>query len=106
MRVTKHQKQDSLHYFHSFTVRDRVDFNLLSEKFPTIQSLSPMNKIVETILPSEDDDRAMHLNFTVLISRALVENLDFFKTTFDGVVDWHISHQFQYEMSQKSEVVG
>ena len=48
----------------------------------------------------------MRNNFATHVSRVLVNNIDFFKVTFDGVVDWHIKHQFYEQMSRKSDVVS
>lgn len=62
--------------------------------------------IADTIIPSEEDDRILRDNIVTLISRVLVSHLNFFKFTFDKVVDWHIEHQFSKEMSEKSKVVS
>jgi len=45
-------------------------------------------------------------NFAILVSRILVSNIDFFKVAVDGVVEWHIKHEFYWQMSRKSEVVS
>ena len=106
MRVDKHRKNESMHYFHAFAVRDRIDFSSLSNHFPSISSLPFPDEIVKTLLPSKEDDEEMKSNMIVLMSRVLVDHLDFFKISFEGTVDWHIRHPFQSQMSKKSEVVS
>ena len=63
-------------------------------------------QLASSLLPSPDDGVTMHNNFATHMSRVLVNNIDFFKVTFDGVVDWHIKHQFYEQMSEKSDVVS
>lgn len=59
-----------------------------------------------SLLPSPEDDDTIRKNICILISRILYNNLDFFKTAFDGVVEWHIEHSYYKEMSTKSDVVS
>lgn len=63
-------------------------------------------QLASSLLPSPDDGVTMHNNFATHMSHVLVNNIDFFKVTFDGVVDWHIKHQFYEQMSEKSDVVS
>ena len=58
------------------------------------------------LLPGSEDDAAIRHNISILISRVLFANLSFFKLSFDGVVKWHIQHEFYEEMSAKSDVVS
>ena len=102
---TEVSKPDSVHYFHSFAVADRVDFSSLSEQvIPTEQADG--KQVALSLLPSYEDDSAMRDNICVLISRVLFKSLPFFSISFDGVVEWHIKHGFYDEMSTKSDVVG
>ena len=73
--------------------------------YPPLPSVD-LWQLVSSLLPSPDDDAAMHNNFATHVSCVLVDNIDFFKVTFDGVVDWHIKHQFHKQMSRKSDVVS
>lgn len=59
-----------------------------------------------SLLPSPEDDVAVTKNFSTLVARILCSNIDFCKLTFDGVVDWHIRHEYYEEMSTKSQVVS
>ncbi len=67
--------------------------------------LASPKKVAQSLLPSKDDDTAIRKNFAVLMSRILVENLSFFNTLFKDVIINHIPHQYEKEMSRKSEVV-
>ena len=104
MRSDTH-KTESIHYFHSYAVANRVDFSDLSERTPPLPSVD-LWQLASSLLPSPDDDATMRNNFATHVSRVLVNNIDFFKVTFDGVVDWHIKHQFYEQMSEKSDVVS
>ena len=48
----------------------------------------------------------MRDNICVLISHVLFKSLPLFSLSFDGVVEWHIKHDFYDEMSTKSDVVS
>lgn len=98
-------KPDSIHYFHSYAVADRVDFSSLSENvIPTHQR--DKKQVALSLLPSPEDDAALRDSIIILISRILFENLQFFKVAFEGVVEWHIKHEYYKEMSKKSIVVS
>lgn len=73
--------------------------------YPPLPSVD-LWQLVSSLLPSPDDDATMCNNFATHVSCVLVNNIDFFKVTFDGVVDWHIKHQFYEQMSRKSDVVS
>ena len=104
MRFDAH-KTKSLHYFHSYAVANRIDFSFLSEMTPPLPSVN-IQQLAISLLPSPEDDVALRNNFATLISRILFENMDFFKFTFDGVIKWHIKHEFYDQMSRKSDVVS
>ena len=102
---TDHARPDSIHYFHYYAVADRIDFSGLSDQvIPTLQQDSA--KIAVSLLPTDEDDLAIWDNICVLLSRILYENMEFFKVSFDGVIDWHIKHEFSDEMSTKSVIVS
>ena len=104
MRVGVNKPKD-IHYFHSCAVADRIDFTSLSDEIiPTHQR--DVNQLALSLIPSPEDDVVLRDNIMTLISRILFENLDFFNLTFDGVVDWHIKHEYYKEMSTKSVVVS
>ena len=105
MRLDKHNKQECMHYFQVYAVKDRINFRTLSNTFPLTDSLPSSDHIVKTLLPSIDDDKEIKSNMITLMSRVIVDNIEFFNTSFDGIVDWHIPHPFQSKMSKKSEVV-
>ena len=99
------QKAGSIHYFHSYAVANRIDFSPLSEQTPPLPSVD-IQQLAASLLPPSDDEVALRKNFAILVSCVLVANIKFFNTTFDGVVEWHIKHEFYKQMSKKSEVVS
>lgn len=86
----------SVHYFHSYAVADCMDFSNLSEESPFPKPIDA-NDLASMLLPTIEDDRALRQNFKTLISR--IENIEYFKNTFDGVIEWHIKHCYYDEMS-------
>ncbi len=52
------KKPDSIHYFHSYAVADRVDFSTLSDEvIPTHQR--DKKQIALSLLPSAEDDKVL-----------------------------------------------
>ena len=93
MRSDKH-KAGGIHYFHTYAACNRIDFSLLSEKFPEPNSLPRAEHVASSLLPSNNDDKGIRKQFAILL---LVKNVPFFKSTFDVAVTWHIKHQFYDE---------
>ena len=58
------------------------------------------------LLPTPEDDMVFRTNICILMSRILYQNMEYFKHSFDPVIDWHIKHEFYDEMSTKSTVVS
>ena len=100
MRIDNQTK--SLHYFHVYDVRDRIDLTDYDDEEPTpdISSIS-----LDSILPSADDDLALRTNYSILIARVLRKHMPFFKD-FSVGLERHIRHEYYEEMSTKSEVVS
>lgn len=92
----------SLHYFHTYGVRDRIDLSAFSSeiKVPDVSSIQ-----LENFLPSSRDEKIMKKNFGVIIGRILVKFVPFFKKFGKGL-ERHIQHEYSEEMSRKSEVVS
>lgn len=100
------RQTESLHFFHYYAVKDRVDLSGISDE-PNTFLLQPVSKLpINTILPSTSDLQAMLYNFSILISRILVEELPYFAMTFEGVVTKHIQHCYSDDMAKKSETVS
>lgn len=95
----------SLHYFHSFAVLDRIDFSSLPNIHPQ-QCLNSPEKRALSLLPSSDDDKALKKLFVTHVSRILTTHLPVFKLMFEDVTEWHIEHEYYKQMSTKSEVVS
>ena len=104
MRIGGSRNQ-SLHYFHSFAVLDRVDFSGLPDIHPQLCLNSP-NKRALSMFPSTEDDNALKQLFVTHVSRILATHMPFFKLLFEDIVEWHIQHKYYSEMSTKSEVVS
>lgn len=92
----------SLHYFHVYGVRDRVDVTHLEDQ-PSLPCLEDIN--VATLLPTEEDQKALKVNFSVHVARVMKKYMHFF-TKFGEGLEHHIQHEFSSEMSRKSEVVS
>ena len=98
------RQMQSLHYFHSYAVRDRVDCSNLADDPP---STTPTARdVISKVLPTDEDDTIIHDEFAILVARILCKHMTFFESSYADVVDWHIEHQFSKEMSQKSDVVS
>ena len=67
---------------------------------------SDINSIAKSLLPKLRDDQKLKENISTLIARVLCTHLDFFRMSFDGIVNWHVKHRFYQEMSKKSVVVS
>ena len=110
--ITVHQRymrtdvriDSSLHYFNSYAIADRINFSTLSDKAMIFHHDN--HALAMMLLPSLEDEEALHKNFRILIARILYDNLPFFKATFDECVIWHIKHIYYDEMSKKSVVVS
>ena len=95
----------SLHYFHSFALKNRIDFSHLPDVYPHTCLPSP-HQLSLSLLPSKDDDKALVNSFIVHVSRILATHMPFFKVAFEDVVEWHMKHPYYDQMSQVSEVVS
>ena len=90
------RQTQSIHYFHSYAVRDRIDMSGLSDIQPA--SKPSMSEVISKVLPTAHEDS--------LCPVLLCSNMKYFKWTFAGCIDWHINHRHSHEMSRKSEVVS
>lgn len=92
----------SLHYFHAYAVRDRVDVSRFSSdhKVPDLTSIKP-----DLLLPTSCDEAKLRENFAILVARTLMKYMPFF-AKFGRGLEKHIVHEFSTEMAQKSEVVS
>lgn len=102
-RDMRHDVQaQSLHYFNSYAVKDRLPTSHLEDKpcLPDFSSFAPSK-----LLPTGGDDKSIQDNFTILISRVLSKNFPFFEKFATGVPK-HIEHKYYKELSKKSEIVS
>lgn len=92
----------SLHYFHTYAVRDRVDLTGISDQKPVLD-LKTIH--LDAILPTSSDKKELQKNFSILFAWILKKYIPFF-AKFGTGLERHIQHEFYHEMSQKSEVVS
>ena len=91
----------SLHYFHTYAVRDRVDMSQYSSNSGNVDF---GNIHLQEVLPTCRDEVALRDNFAILVGRILAKYMPFFGTLAKNL-ERHIPHEFSTEMSRKSEVV-
>ena len=94
----------SLHYFHSYAVRDRIDLSNYEDDPCFVDSASVLPHL-STVLPSSEDLEAISENFIHLVARILIVYIPYFSTIGAGFKKQHITHEFYSEMAEKSEVV-
>ena len=99
------QQNASLHFFHAFAVRDRIDFSHLPDTLPLTCSNEPA-KVALELLPTVDDDNKLEELFQIHVSRILATQMEFFRISFEDVVERHVRHEYYHEMSAKSTVVS
>ena len=92
----------SLHYFHVYGVRDRIDLTNYDDQQP-IPDISSI--CIDKLLPSKEDELALCANFCILIAQVLKKHMPFFKEFGNGL-ERHIRHEYYEEMSSKSNVVS
>ena len=82
MRKKKYKRQ-TMHFFHSYALQDRIDTSLMSDKLEHL------------CLPSPDvlADNMLNENFKILIARVLVQHMEFFQKSFQDIVCHHIAHK-------------
>ena len=95
----------SMHCYHSYAVRDRVNIHGLSDAVPNLRDTPLLSIPVAEVLPSETDAQCMKHNFTILVSKLLVQHLKYFREKYSDSIENHIKHDFYEEMSKKSEIV-
>ncbi len=99
--MTSDHQTRSLHYFHTYAVRDRIDLSKFSSDLP-VPDVSKFDW--QKLLPSNDDKKVLYENVAILIGRCLKKNMPFF-AKFGAGLEKHILHEFSDQMSAKSEVV-
>ena len=102
MRLSHQSK--SLHFVNSIAVIDRIDVSHLSSDFGMVESKKNL-KDLKALLPATEDFTAIKANFSVLISRVLVEHMPKLHKCRSKVTR-HIPHKYSREMSSKSTVVS
>ena len=92
----------SLHYFHSYAVKDRINLASQSDSLPD----PPNTPDHLSLLPDNDDVSVMKRLFEIHVSCIIVEHIPFMKSAFGDMVEWHIQHKYYAETRKKSEIVS
>ena len=97
--MTSDRQTRSLHYVQSYAVKDRVNYDNLSNELPT-------EVCVFDILPTNEDYEFLKRNFTILLSRVIVKFIPYFTSDYNELLTKHIPHEHSTEMATKSETVS
>ena len=103
--ISDSYQNKSLHFFHLCAVRDRIDFSKLPNHHMVGCLNSPRNR-VKQLLPTAADYSALRKNFVISLSRLLNNDMEFFKFSFDGIVQFHLDHKYSKEMAAKSNIIS
>lgn len=71
------KQTQSLHYFHSYAVQDRVGCSNLSDDPKS--SPATAKDDIDTVLPTVEDDAILHHDFAILVARILCKHMSFSK---------------------------
>ena len=91
-------------YFPLLCCSRQVDTSRMTDVSAQLCLPSP-DILVKSLLPSKADDDTIRQNFKILISRVLIQHIKFFEISFKDIVQCHIPHVYDKEMSKKSKVV-
>ena len=97
------QQNKTLHYFHSYAVKDQVNLQDLSDAGP--KKPSTISEVLEKVEPNAQENALFIDECAVLLSRIMCDNMPYFIENYEDVVQRHIPHMYKQEMSSKSEVV-
>lgn len=92
----------SLHYFHAFAALSRVETLHLDDTKP-VGNVKDIP--LSTFLLSPEDCAVLRDNYVILISRILVQHIEFLQP-FRNCVPKHIEHLYSEAMRKKSTVVS
>ena len=101
------RQTQSLHFFYSYAVRDRVNLAGFSDDQTPYADMPIETLPLKNLLPTSSDHQGLIHSYGILVSRVLVEELTYFSKTFEGgTVTSHIQHEHADEMSKPSETVS
>lgn len=96
---------ESLHYFHSLAIKDRISQLSELEIAPYHICLNSPTTMASELLPSVNNDLSLMNVMVTIVSRVLTTYLPYFAFSCTDIVTWHIEHEYYKEMSTKSNVV-
>ena len=83
----------SLHYFHAYAVKDRIDVSGL-EDFPVLPNKNEI--LLDRILPPEEDCKSLYTNMCHLVARILKSYMPFF-AKFGCGLEKHLRHHRTFQ---------
>ena len=98
--MTSDRQTRSLHYVQSYALKDRVNYDNLSNELPTTEVC------VFDILPTNEDYEFLKRDFAILLSRVIVKFIPYFTSNYNELLTKHIPHEHSTEMATKSEIVS
>ena len=99
---SKSHQNKSLHWIHSFAVKNRVIPSSNLDDFKPQKQVKDLEMV--DILPSQDEQAYIKSNMIILVFRVICQYLTAYKE-FTSAVIHHIPHEFSSQMKQKSEQV-
>ena len=99
---SKSHQNKSLHWTHSFAVKDRVKPDSILDDSKSQMDLKDLEMI--RVLPSQEDQASMKFSMVTLVFRIICKYFVAYKE-FGSAVIHHIVHKYSREMKQKSEQV-
>ena len=102
MHQSKSHQNKSLHWTHSFAVKNRVKADSNLDDSQPQKQLKDLQMI--KILPSMEEQDAMQSSMVMLVFRIICKYFAAYKE-FSSAVIHHLPHKYTNEMRQKSEQV-
>jgi len=89
---TDGMKGNSLHYFHSLAVKDRISKLAELDITPYHIYLNTLEKTALQLLPTVFNDKAMEEVFIMIVSRILTTHMQYFQFSCSDIFTWHKDH--------------
>lgn len=80
-KMTMNKQTKSLHFYHAYAVKDRIDTSHLPECHLSQPSLT-----YNDFIPGDEDYASLKSDFTVLVTRILCQHMNFLRPSFLAVL--------------------
>ena len=101
--IRSDQQNKTLHYFHSYSVKDRINLHDVSDAGP--QKPSTIPEVLNKVEPDAQENAVIVDACAILLSRMMCDSMQYFMENYGGVVQRHTPHKYKHEIASKSEVV-